>query len=254
MKKFRRQKLTVNGNQVVMLTAGKGEPLMFFHGAGTVTGFDSLLPWAEKFKVMIPYHLGFGESGDDLTINEMHDYVMHYMDLFDQLGLDEVNLVGLSMGGWMAARFAAHYGHRVKRLALVAPAGLRVPEHPTVDIFKLTPEELVTSLVYNFDVLKPFLPTGHDVNFIVDRYRESSSFARIAWDRLHDPKLPRYLHRLTMPTLILWGKQDRIIPVQQADVWSNHISGSKVHLVPRAGHLVLDEKPSAVSAVAKFLS
>lgn len=254
MTKFKREKISLNGNDVVMLTAGSGEPLVFFHGAGTMSGFDFALPWAEKFKVMIPYHLGFGESGDDLSISDMHDYVMHYMDLFDQLDLDQVNLVGFSMGGWMAARFATEYGYRLKRLVLVAPAGLRVPEHPTVDIFKLKPEELVASLVHNIDVLTPFLPDGHDVDFIVERYRESSSFARIAWERMYDPKLSRYLHRLNMPTMVLWGKEDRIVPVQQADIWSGFIPGSKVHVVAEAGHLVLDEQSAAVSAVADFLA
>lgn len=249
---FAKKKVKVDGVDVVMLTAGKGKPLVFLHGAGTFHGFDFALPWAEKYQVMIPYHPGFGESADDERITDMHDYVMHYMELFDQLELHKVNLVGFSMGGWIASRLATEFGHRIERLALVAPAGLRDPKNPMIDIFKLKPEEVVGKLAYNFEVLKPHLPTGHDVDFIVARYRESSSFARVAWERSYDPKLSRYLHRLTMPTLIVWGDKDQLIPPAQAKSWSKLIPNAKVKMVANAGHLVLDEKREAVEAIGKF--
>ena len=69
----------------------------------------------------MPFHPGFGESGDDPSISEMHDYVMHYLDLFDTLGIERMRLVGFSLGGCMAAKFAVEHGHRVERLVLVGP-------------------------------------------------------------------------------------------------------------------------------------
>lgn len=249
---FEKKSVTVDGIDIVYLTAGSGKPLVFFHGAGTFHGFDFALPWAETHQVIIPFHPGFGDSGDDSRIRDMHDYVMHYMDLFDELGLETVDLVGFSLGGWMAARLAMEFSHRIDKLVLVAPAGLRDDDNPMPDIFKLKPEELVGRLAYNFEVLKPHLPTEPDVDFMVDRYREMSSFARIAWDRLDDPKLPRYLHRLRMPTMLVWGRDDQLIPVGQAKTWAGRIPGATVHVVPEAGHLVLDEKPEAVSQVRSF--
>lgn len=253
MSSLSKENLKVDGTDVVMLTAGSGDPLVFLHGAGTFTGFDFALPWAEQHRVMVPYHPGFGESGDDDRITDMHDYVMHYMELLDQLEVDKIDLVGFSMGGWMAARLATEFGHRIRRLVLVAPAGLRVPEHPTVDIFKLRPDEIMDYLTNDFEVVRPYLPEGHDVDFIVARYRETSSFARVAWERLHDPKLPRYLHRVTVPTMLLWGDKDRVVPIGQAETWSNLIPNSEVRVIADAGHLVLDEKPEAVEAVSTFL-
>ena len=202
-----RETITVDGTPVTYLNGGSGEPLVFFHGAGTFHGFAFAEPWTENYRVIVPFHPGFGESGDDDRIADMHDYVMHYMELFDRLELEQVNLVGFSLGGWMAARLCTEFGHRIRRLVLVAPAGLRDPENPAVDIFKLKPEEIMERLAHNFEVLRPHLPEGHDVDFIVDRYREMSSTARVAWERLHDPKLTRYLHRITVPTMILWGRQ-----------------------------------------------
>lgn len=250
---FRREELRVNGIKVVMLTAGKGEPLMFWHGGGTFHGFDFALPWAEKYKVMIPFHPGFGESGDDPTISSLHDYVLHYLELLDQLELAQVNLVGFSLGGFMAASFAIEHAHRLRKLVLVAPAGLKVPEHPTVDLFRVPPDELPGYLVANMEVLLPHLPKAPDVEFIGARYREATSVARVAWERLHDPKLPRWLHRLRLPTLLVWGEQDRLVPAGQAETWAKLIPQSTVRTFKGAGHLVLDENPAAVKAVAEFL-
>jgi pimeloyl-ACP methyl ester carboxylesterase len=86
--------------KTVVHSAGNGEPVVFFHGAGTVDGFDFAESWADKFKVIVPYHPGFGESGDDPSFTDLHDYVMHYLELFDLIGLDRFHLVGLSLGGW----------------------------------------------------------------------------------------------------------------------------------------------------------
>ena len=79
-----------------------------------------------QFRVIVPYHPGFGESGDDPTFTETHDYVMHYLELSDQLGLEKVSIVGLSFGGYLAAKFASEHGHRLKKLVLIAPYGMDV--------------------------------------------------------------------------------------------------------------------------------
>ena len=88
MSKFKRETYTVDGVPTVVHSAGNGEPVVFFHGAGTVDGFDFAEPWTDRFKVIVPYHPGFCESGDDTSFTDLHDYVMHYLDLFDALRLD----------------------------------------------------------------------------------------------------------------------------------------------------------------------
>lgn len=251
---FNRETHTVNGVKVVLLTAGKGEPLLFLHGAGTFHGFDFAKPWAEQFRVLIPFHPGFGESDDDPGMTELQDYVMHYLELLDALGIDKVNLVGFSLGGFLAAKFAMQHGHRVKRLALIGPAGLRDKAHPMIDVLGTPPEQLPGLLVSNFDVIKKHLPAQPDLDFMADRYREATTVARLLWERPWDPKLERYLHRVKMPTLIVWGDEDRLIPVQQAETWRKFIPSADVKVFRGAGHLVLDEKPEAVQAVARFLS
>ena len=186
MTEFKRETHTVNGVKIILLTAGSGEPLLFLHGAGTFHGFEFAKPWADKFRVLLPFHPGFGESADDPAMNDIHDYVMHYVELLDLLGLDKVNLVGFSLGGYIAAKFAMEHGHRVRKLVLVGPAGLRDDKHPTADVLGLPGEQLPAMLVSNFDVIKPYLPTKPDLDFIGDRYREMTTTARLLWEHPYD--------------------------------------------------------------------
>ena len=85
---FKRETHTINGLKTTVLSAGKGEPLVFMHGAGIWHGINFAVPWTQKFRVIIPLHPGFGEADDDPAMSEIHDYVMHYLDLFDALGLE----------------------------------------------------------------------------------------------------------------------------------------------------------------------
>jgi pimeloyl-ACP methyl ester carboxylesterase len=252
---FKRETHLVNGVNTIVLAAGSGPPLVFLHGAGIWHGVNFALPWTQKFRVIIPFHPGFGEAEDAPAMSDIHDYVMHYLDLFDALRLDKFHLVGFSLGGWLAANFAVEHGHRVERLVLVGPAGLRGKERPKGDIFLLPPEQIPSLLVSNFNVIKPYLPENpKDLDFMADRYREGGTLARLLWDRPYDTKLPRYLHRLTMPTLLLWGEEDKLLPVQNAQLWREHIPKARLETFKGAGHLVLDEKREAVDAVQRFLS
>lgn len=150
---FERRTVKVNGVDIAMHVGGSGPPLVFLHGAGTFTGFNFAAPWAGRFTVYLPYHPGFGESADDPSIGSTQDFALHYLEFFDALKLDRVNLVGLSMGGWIAATLATHSSHRLNKLVLIAPAGLRVREHPATDIFRLKPEEIPPMLAHDVSAI-----------------------------------------------------------------------------------------------------
>jgi pimeloyl-ACP methyl ester carboxylesterase len=256
MSQFQKCDHVVDGVRVQVLEAGQGKPLVYFHGAGAGRGFDELLPLAEKHRLIVPIHPGFGGSDDDLRINTVLDYVVHYATLFDQLGLDEpVDLVGHSLGGWIASLFAIFQGHRVRRLTLACPAGLRVPDHPGADLFMIPPEKLPSTLVASPAVLAKMTQGEVTVDMKVARYREMTSLARVIWERNYDPKLERWLKRVVVPTLILWGEQDRVLPVQQAKRWAERL-GPKAQTTTfdGVGHLVFVETPSALNRVKSFLN
>jgi pimeloyl-ACP methyl ester carboxylesterase len=247
---------TIDGVRVQVLEAGAGEPVVYLHAAGTLGGFRALLPLAHTRRLIIPIHPGFGASEDDPRIDSALDYVVHYSALFDALGLDNpVDLVGHSLGGWIASLFTIFNRTRVRRLALACPAGLRVPEYPTVDLFKISPDKIA---FYMFAVPPqapaPLLPEGVPVSeMMIARYREMTSLARFMWERNYEPKLERWLKHISVPVLLLWGEQDRVIPVQQAQHWASRLGGStEIATFGDAGHVLWHEASAAVGRMARF--
>lgn len=244
-----RQELIVNGVRTVVYTAGAGDPVVFLHGAGTASGFDWTLPLAEDRRLVVPVHPGFGESDDDASISSVHDYVMHYLDLFEELGLEHFDLVGHSLGGWIASELAVEHSRMLQRLVLVSPVGLRVREAPAADLFRIPPEELLGMLTEN----PPPASGPPSLDLVVNSFRETASFARVAWERPYDPKLSRWLHRVSVPTLLLWGAKDKIVPAAQGEAWSKLIPGSRLEVVADRGHLILEEDPEPLRIVSRFL-
>jgi len=248
---FREERLDVNGIDTAVLLAGRGDPLVYFHGAGTAFGFDHLLPLAERSQLIVPYHPGFGASADDPGIDSLHDYVLHYLDLFEELGIEELSLVGESMGGCIAAWFAIEQPRRVRRLVLLSPFGLRVADHPSTDFFSIPDEEIPEHLVADISIFAG--APAPSPEFLADRYREATSFARVAWKSPYDRKLPHWLHRIAAPTLLLWGEADRMHPVGQAAAWAELIPDAQVTTFAGVGHLPVVESPDAIPAIASFV-
>jgi pimeloyl-ACP methyl ester carboxylesterase len=255
MTDFVRRTLRINGIDTALLEAGSGPPLVYLHGAGTATGFDFALPWTKRFRVLIPHHPGFGASADDPEITEIHDYVMHYLELFEQLGLSRMHLVGQSTGGFIAAKLGIEHGRLIDKLVLVCPIGIPVPEHPSVDFLSVPPEALPGLLAADPQTVIRHLPAGEpSAEFIAERTKEAVTAGRVLAGGLFDPKLPRYLHRLTMPTMLVWGNSDRLTPTPQHASWKRLLPNAEVRLYDNAGHLVLDEAPAAVKDIGEFLA
>jgi pimeloyl-ACP methyl ester carboxylesterase len=253
MSGFTTRDVVVDGVSVQIVEAGHGAPLVYFHGAGTMTGFDDLLPLSKTRRLIVPVHPGFGGSDDDIRIDSVLDYVIHYAALFDQLGLAEpVDLVGHSLGGWIASMFAVLKGHRVRRLALACPAGLRVPAHPTADLFTIPADKLGAYLVASPEILARMASVNVTIDMKVSRYREMTTLARIAWDRNYELKFEHWLPHVNIPTLILWGEQDRVIPSAQAKYWVDLLPNAEAAMFPGAGHLLFLESDAAVKRLEMF--
>jgi pimeloyl-ACP methyl ester carboxylesterase len=250
---FHEERFAVNGIDTAVFSAGDGPPVVFLHGMGTATGFDCMLPLADRFRLIVPHHPGFGASADDPSVDSLHDYVLHYLELLDLLELEELSLMGLSGGGAIAAWLAIEQPRRVQRLVLGSPFGLRVPEHPTVDFFTIPDEEVPLYLAADLSVFDGHVPMPPTPEFLAERYRESTSFARFGWQRPYDLKLQKWLHRIAAPTLLLWGAADRLIPVEQAAIWAEHIPDAEVRVLPGVGHLIFDESREALDAAADFV-
>ena len=264
---FRRSEYEISGVRTVVYESGGspvreggqegaqgGRPLVFLHGAGTFTGFDFLAGLAAERRVIVPYHPGFGESGDDPDIDDINDYVLHYLELFDTMGLADIDLVGFSFGGWIAAELGVSRPSLFSRVVLVAPSGLPVDEPPAADVMTIPATDLPGYLAHDTSIFENKLPKAHDVDFLTLGYRERVAAARVVWDRpMGNRKLGRRLGRLSQPVLLVWGKEDRIRPVEHGDAWLDRLSDARLEVLPNAGHLVLDEAPGAIRSIAAFL-
>jgi pimeloyl-ACP methyl ester carboxylesterase len=252
---FTRAEYDINGVRTVVHTIGSGPTLVFLHGTGTFTGFEMARDWAQRHTVIIPYHAGFGDSGDADGIDTIEDHVLHYMDLFDRLALKQFDLAGFSLGGWLAAEFAIRQPQRIRKLLLVAPAGLVVASAPAPGLFEIAPQELPGYLAYDPAAALRYFPKGPDPVFDARLGREVTGFAKlIRSDPQGNPKLAHWLHRIAIPTLILWGAEDRLRPTAQAQAWKAGLPDARVTLVPATGHLVFEETPAAAQHVTDFLA
>jgi len=203
--------------------------------------------------LIVPFHPGFGESADDPGVTEIHDFVLHYLDLFAALGLTRVRVVGQSMGGYIAAKLACEHGYLVDKLALVCPIGIPTPGVATTDFLKLPPEQLPAVLAVDPQTVIKHLPTGPPSEaFIAERVKETVAATRLLGAASYDAKLPRWLHRITMPTMLVWGKHDKLTPTAQHQHWAKLLPKAQVKLFD-GGHLVLDESPAAVAAIQEFM-
>ncbi len=251
MESFELTHFTIGAVETAVLTAGAGEPLVFLHGGGTVEGFDCFLPLAERFRVVVPYHPGFGLSGDPIGIDSVDDYVRHYVNLFAALGIERLVLFGHSWGGWVAATFAAAHPERMRGLVLAAPYGLDAPDHPLANISAMSAAQILASLTKDPAVFAGKVPVPLDERFVAAQLRELQSAGRVMPGPF-DPTLERKLADLTMPVLLLWGDDDQIVPVEHAEVWQESLAHCSAIVFPDKGHLLFHEDPEAVAAVSAF--
>jgi pimeloyl-ACP methyl ester carboxylesterase len=234
----------VDGCRVHLRRGGSGEPLLFLHGA---SGAPVILPFMEKlaqrFDVLVPEHPGYGQSDEPEWLENIHDMAYFYLDFLAQLNLREVTLVGSSMGGWMAMEIAVRDTARLKSIVLVSPAGIAVPSAPPADIFLMSPEETVRNLFHDPKLAEarlaaPVTPEAVDIGL-----KNRHTTARLAWDpRLHDPFLPKWLHRIDVPVKIVWGRQDRILPVEMLSEYRKLLPGAEIAILENCGHLPHAEK------------
>jgi pimeloyl-ACP methyl ester carboxylesterase len=250
---FKRTKWRIDGVDAAVYEIGSGEPVVYFHGGGTYHGFEGARDLADSFRVIVPIHPGFGESGD-ADFSSIDDYLLHYEMLFAGLDLDTVHLIGASMGGHMAARYAGQQRHEVGRLILVSPAGLKSERAAIPDWTKIAPSEQRNMFVADLAWLDPFWPAEPDADWLALRQREGGMAMRTREDtELTDRKLREALAGFDHPTLLLWGEDDKVVPTGFIPDWQELLPAAEVAVIPRGGHLLLDEFAQARQAAKDFL-
>jgi pimeloyl-ACP methyl ester carboxylesterase len=247
--------ITVRGCAVSVKRAGAGPPMLMIHGSGGAERFlPAMAALSKKFDVIVPMLPGFGGSEAPPWLETVPDMANFCLEFIDVLDLRAVRLVGLSLGGWTAADLAVRDSSRLASLVLMDAPGIFVAGVTQVDPFLASEEEAVRTLYFDQKfadeaVARAFRPENEDVRFANQRM-----VAKLAWQpRYHDPQLQRWLCRIRIPTLIVWGENDRLFPPVYGEAWHKLIAGSKLVVLPRSGHLPIQEQAEAfAAAVGEF--
>jgi pimeloyl-ACP methyl ester carboxylesterase len=253
---FESKSVTVGDARIQYLVGGKGAPLVWLHGSegnlGWLRMHDEL---ARNFTVYVPTHPGFAGSDRPPWLESFLDLSRFYLWIMQELGITRATLAGHFIGGWLAAEIAVMSPQLAERLLLVDAAGVRPQEGEITDIF-LHGSEGTRRLsffdvkqVADYELLFGSKPTPEEREAHVIN-REATT--RYCWKPyMHDPNLPPLLARLRdLPTLLVWGREDRVVPVEAGELYRRAIPGARLEIIDRCGHFSHLEKPVEFMRIA----
>jgi pimeloyl-ACP methyl ester carboxylesterase len=255
---------TVYGVKIHYVEAGSGPVVVLLHGLGgnTTNWAFNIAPLAHKYRVIVPDQIGFGQS-DKPPINYRINTYVDFLDAFLKgLKIERASLVGNSMGGWVAAAYTIAHPEKVERLVLVDAAGFSfAPGFDTGQLIKLNPstregmKELVSRVFYN------------KLIFMSDAFIDASMAARINAGDGHTIRsitesiirredfLDNRLAAIKQPTLIIWGREDGLLPLADGQRFQKEISNSQLIVFDQCGHVPQIEKATDFNtALLKFLA
>ena len=238
--------------------AGSGSPVVFLHGAGGLMWNEFLDRLAESHTVYAPEHPGTTPGNPEAIqqLDTLWDLVLYYYEVLDALNLPRAPLIGHSFGAMMAAELAATNPARVSKLGLLCPIGLWRDDTPVANWMIVTPaSDLVKLLLCDPEGPLAQKMFGHpDTEATIRMVWSMACTGKFVWP-IPDKGLKKRIHRIQAPTLLLWGKQDRLISCVYAQEFAHRIPGARVELIDPAGHLLFDEHPARVAeSIEKFLA
>ena len=255
---IRTERLTVHGIDLEVFRSGEGDPIVLLHGMRSFSSgsrFPALL--AALGSVVAPSLPGFGGTPRPKDFDTIFDVVHLVRAVLDSVPGAAVTLVGLSFGGWLAAEVAAAGHPRLGRLVLVDPVGIKIGDRQTADIldvFNRHPNEVRAAEYHDPDRCAPDFDAMEDPEII--RYaRDRDALCLYTWHPyMYNPQLSRWLPRIVVPTLVVWGKNDGIVTPAYGRTFAALIPGAQFSVLPNAGHHPDIEQPEALAGlIATFL-
>jgi pimeloyl-ACP methyl ester carboxylesterase len=250
--------LTVEGTRIDLIARGDGRPVVFLHAEnGIEPAHAAIDELAKSAQVIAPTHPGFGRSEVPNGMRTVDDLSYFYLDLLDQLDLRDVTLVGVAFGAWIAAEIAVKSTVRLSRLVMANAVGIKVGDREKrdiADIFALTELEFLEIAYCDPKAGErdyKSLPPAE----VMAAARAREATARFAWSPyFHNPRLKSRLHRIRIPTLFLWGAQDRMVGEPYGRAYCALIPGARFEIIERAGHFPHQEQPKIfVEKISGFM-
>ena len=240
---------SVAGVDLHLRTAGRGEPLLILHhdiGSPERVPFHDAL--AERFTVLAPSHPGYDHSARPAWLRSVRDVAAIYQGLLAERGLTGVTLVGLGFGGWMAAEMATMAPRDFRRLVLVGAMGIKPERGEILDQALVSYVDYVRAGFSDPAALERTfgaeLPTPVLEQWDINR---EMTF-RIAWrPYMYNPTLPHLLGGVKTPTLVVWGRDDRIVPLECGERYAKALPHARLTVIEHAGHFVDMERPAELA-------
>jgi pimeloyl-ACP methyl ester carboxylesterase len=254
-------RVAINGIGIDMTERGKGRPLLFLHPGHPSGRLDPKAPVLDtlgaRAHVFAPTHPGFGSSPAPRALTTVDDLAYLYLDLMDALDLKDAVVVGVSLGGWIAAEMAVKSTVRISALVLANAVGIKPGAHDArdiADIYAVTDKQLA-ELVYADPARMAVNPKTLPESELVCMARSRESTGRYAWTPyMHNPKLKARLHRVHVPTLVLWGASDRVTPPEYGRAYAAALPDARFTLIEGAGHFPHLEQPAAFAGeIIRFM-
>ena len=238
--------LTVNGIGIEVLRRGQGRPVLLLHGMDTVPPTARCLDLlGREAEIIAPSSPGFGNTQRPPDFDTIYDLVHLYLALLDELPFERVALMGLSFGGWLAAEIAVACSHKLDRLILADPVGIKLGDRESrdiADVFNLNPAEIRRRAWHDPEKAPSYDDMSDDELVIHARNREA--LCLYAWHPcLYNPQLRNWLGLIRVPTLVLWGESDRIVTPEYGRAYAGLIPGARFSAIERAGHHPELEQP-----------
>lgn len=237
--------------EVHAFVEGSGPPMVYFHG------YDGLLAWPEwlgaftdRYQVFAPQMPGVGASTGLEHVEDFHDLAFLELDLIDALGLKSPVLMGVDLGGCLAAEVAAHDSANLSKLVLIAPTGIWLDETPSPDFFAGSAAQMARMTWHDADAARekgliPAMPSSEDdmKRGMLERQKALTTSGKFLWP-LPDKGLKKRAHRIKTPTLLLWGTSDGLVPLPYAHAFKDMVPGARLAILEEAGHLPMLEQPA----------
>jgi len=251
-----REMISTAGLAIELFEFGAGEPILFLHsGQGFIPDQAYVGLLSQRRRLIAPSHPGFGKSELPDWMDSVDDIAHVYLELMDRLGLKRVDLVGCSIGGWIAAEIATKVPERLKKLVLVAPVGVKTGSPDKLDIpdvFALPQDRVTRLLFHDPEKFRTDIAALSDEQLAV-MVRNRETLAMLSWEPyMHNPKLKYRLHRLNLPALFLRGASDGLVCAEYLGAYAKLLPNARIETIPAAGHAVQVEQPEAFAA--KILS
>jgi pimeloyl-ACP methyl ester carboxylesterase len=246
------KRMDAGGVSVELSERGEGRPILFLHPGHPAGRMDpaarALELLAQKGRVIAPTHPGFGMDAAPPHLTTVDDLAYLYLDLMDAMDLRDTVVVGVSLGGWIAAEMAIKSCERISCLLLANTVGIKVGSRETrdiADIYAITDKQLA-ELVYADPARMARDSKSLPPSELTLMARSRESTGRYSWTPyMHDPKLKGRLHRIHVPTLVLWGEADRVVTPDYGRAFAAAIPGARFVTVEGAGHFPHLEQPDA---------